>query len=120
MEQWPPQRRRLLHGERGVRGALGRAAAVGHEDLVAFFQGDGPEPRRMSMTWHNVAYDSDAGVGFGEYTFASPSGSAAHGVAVETVIDERIATWREYPSTLSFWDFAGDSLGRRPSIVTRR
>ena len=92
---------------------------VGRDDLAAFFHGDGPEPRRMSMTWHHVAYDPDAGVGFGEYSFSIPGGFAAHGVAVVTVREGRIATWREYqyPSTLSFREFAGDSLGspRLPS-----
>jgi len=85
---------------------------VGREDLAAFFHGDGPQPRRMSMTWHHVAYDPETGVGFGEYTFSSPTGFAAHGVTVVTVIDGRIATWREYqyPSTIPFRDFAGDSL----------
>jgi uncharacterized protein (TIGR02246 family) len=93
---------------------------VGRDNLAAFFHGDGPEPRRMSMTWHHVAYDPETATGFGEYSFSIPGsipgGFAAHGVAVVTVQEGRIATWREYqyPSTLSFREFAGDSLGPPP------
>ena len=89
---------------------------VGRDALASFFHGDGPEPRRMSMTWHHIAYDPGSGIGFGEYSFSIPGGFAAHGVAVVSVRDGQIATWREYqyPSAQPFRDFAGDSLGPLP------
>ena len=89
---------------------------AGREELSAFFHGEAAEPRAMSMTWHHVAYDPDASVGFGEYTFSIPNGFAAHGVAVITTRDQRIATWREYqyPSPMTFKEFAGESLGSLP------
>lgn len=85
---------------------------VGRDELSAFFHGDAPAPRPMTMIWHHIAFEPVAGVGFGEYTFSIPNGFQAHGVAVVTVREQRIATWREYqyPSALSFQDFAGDSL----------
>ena len=89
---------------------------VGRDALASFFHGNGPVPRRMSMTWHHIAYDPDSDMGFGEYSFSIPAGFAAHGVAVVALRDGQIATWREYqyPSTQSFGDFAGDSLGPSP------
>ena len=89
---------------------------VGREELSAFFHGEAAEPRALSMTWHHVAYDPDGSMGFGEYTFSIPNGFAAHGVAVVSVRDGQIATWREYqyPSAQPFRDFAGDSLGPLP------
>ena len=91
-----------------------RQRYIGRDALEAFFRGDGVEPRPMSMTWHHSAYDPDRGMGFGEYSFSIPGRFAAHGVAIVTVRDGLIATWREYqyPSPLLFLDFAGDSLSR--------
>jgi uncharacterized protein (TIGR02246 family) len=89
-----------------------RQRYVGREALYGFFRGGGPEPRKMSMVWRHVAFDPDAQVGFGEYTFAIPGGFSAHGVAVVAVEDGLISAWREYqyPSELPFADFAGDTL----------
>jgi len=84
----------------------------GRKALVAFFRGDGPTARAMSMTWHHAAYDPDRGLGFGEYTFSVPGSFTAHGVAVVTIRDGSIASWREYQyrSDLPFSDFAGPSI----------
>lgn len=86
----------------------------GREALFAFFRGDGSRARAMSMTWHHAAYDPDRGLGFGEYTFSLPGRFTAHGVAVVTIRDGLIATWREYQyrSDLPFEGFAGESLPR--------
>lgn len=91
-----------------------RQRYIGREALEAFFRGASVEPRRMSMTWHHSAYGGDLRVGFGEYSFLIPGRFAAHGVAVITVRDGLISAWREYqyPSQLSFADFAGDTLRR--------
>lgn len=85
---------------------------VGREALYRFFRGDQPDPRSLSMTWHHMAFDPGSGVGFGEYSFSIPEGFASHGVVVVSVREGLIATWREYqyPSTLPFSAFAGDSL----------
>lgn len=85
---------------------------VGRDALHGFFRGDGARPRTMSMTWHHVAFDAGHSTGFGEYTFSIPGRFQAHGVAAVTVRDGLIASWREYqyPSPLTFAEFAGDSL----------
>ena len=89
-----------------------RQRHVGREALHQFFRGDEADPRPLSMVWHHLAYDPEHRLGFGEYSFSIPGRFAAHGVAIVTIREGLIATWREYqyPSSLGFAEFAGDSL----------
>lgn len=49
------------------------------------------------MTFHHLAFDELAQVGFGEFTFGSSgSGKADHGIVVAELRQGRIAFWREY------------------------
>jgi ketosteroid isomerase-like protein len=49
------------------------------------------------MTFHHLAFDASAQVGFGEFSFGrSGATKADHGVVVVTLRDGRIASWREY------------------------
>jgi hypothetical protein len=61
------------------------------------------------MTWHRVAYDPEAEVGFGEYTYEGRR--RYHGVAVVKVERQRIAACREYQygSELGWDDFVAES-----------
>lgn len=66
----------------------------GREALFEFFGGkEKPDPP-MKMTWHHLAFDEAAQVGFGEYTFQM--NKRYHGVVVVRIRDGRIANWREY------------------------
>jgi uncharacterized protein (TIGR02246 family) len=66
----------------------------GREALFQFFGGkEKPEPP-MKMTWHHLAFDETAQIGFGEYTFQM--NNRYHGIVVVRVRDGRIANWREY------------------------
>ena len=90
-----------------------RQRHVGRGALFRFFGGGERRPRRMTMAWHHIAFDTRSAVGFGEYTFALPeTGFQAHGVTVVAVRDGLIASWREYQyaSALTFERFAGESL----------
>jgi hypothetical protein len=60
------------------------------------------------MTFHNLAFDAAAQVGFGEFSFGgSGAARADHGVVVVTLREGRIAFWREYfqEGPASFNDF---------------
>ena len=66
----------------------------GRVELFEFFGGkEKPDPP-MKMTWHHLAFDEAAQVGFGEYTFQL--NNRYHGIVVVRIRDGRIANWREY------------------------
>lgn len=79
----------------------------GRHELFTFFGGDDPSPLQMSMVWHQIVFDEQGQIGFGEYTFVG--GSTYHGVAVIALIDDVIASWREYQyrSDLDWLSFVG-------------
>jgi ketosteroid isomerase-like protein len=81
----------------------------GREALFEFFGGkEKPDPP-MKMTWHHLAFDEAAQVGFGEYTFQM--NRRYHGVVVVRIRDGRIANWREYQyeSPLDWETFVDDN-----------
>lgn len=81
----------------------------GREALFEFFGGkEKPDPP-MKMTWHHLAFDEAAQIGFGEYTFQM--NNRYHGIVVVRVRDGRIANWREYqyPSPLDWETFVDDN-----------
>jgi ketosteroid isomerase-like protein len=77
----------------------------GRPALYEFFGGaTKPEPP-MKMTWHQLAFDEESQVGFGEYTFQM--NRRYHGVVIVKILGGKIANWREYqyPSDLDWSDF---------------
>jgi ketosteroid isomerase-like protein len=67
---------------------------VGRDELRPFFADLEPG---TTMTWHGCWLDEEGGTGAGEFTFAEPDEDEAdHGVAIVTLRDGRISTWREY------------------------
>lgn len=79
----------------------------GRDELAKLF---GALPPGTFMTFQHLAFDADARVGFGEFSFGrTGSAKADHGVVVVTLRDGRIASWREYfqEGPASFSDFVG-------------
>jgi hypothetical protein len=71
-----------------------RQVYAGRKALYEFFGGDKkPEPP-MRMTWHHLAFDEGAQVGFGEYTFQM--NNRYHGIVVVKIRGGKISNWREY------------------------
>ncbi len=75
----------------------------GRDALFEFFGGDDGRAGAMQMEWHNLAYNPETAVGFGEFSFTY--GSTSHGIVAVKLRDAKIANWREifYDSELS-WD----------------
>jgi hypothetical protein len=84
-----------------------RQRYVGRSAVFELSGGD--EPSAMSMTWHHLAFDPEAQIGFGEYTFRGRR--QFHGVVIVQVRDDRIRRWREYQyhDELDWIQFIGDS-----------
>lgn len=81
----------------------------GREALYEFFGGkEKPDPP-MKMTWHHLAFDEEAQIGFGEYTFQM--NNRYHGIVVVRLRGGRIANWREYQyqSPLEWQEFVDDN-----------
>jgi ketosteroid isomerase-like protein len=77
----------------------------GTAELAKLFAGLRPG---TSMTFHHLAFDEKAQIGFGEFSFGrSGAATADHGVVVVTLRDGRISSWREYfeGGPASFADF---------------
>ncbi len=66
----------------------------GRDKLYEFFGGANGRPGAMSMTRHHLAYNENAQIGLGEFSFTY--GSTAHGVAVVKIEEGKITNWREY------------------------
>ncbi len=79
----------------------------GRKSLYEFFGGDEKTEPPMIMTWHNLAFDENAQIGFGEYTFQM--NGKYHGIAVIKIRDKKISNWREYQykSELDWREFTG-------------
>lgn len=80
----------------------------GQAAIFEFFGGEKGFDRPMKMTWHHVAFNQEAQIGFGEYTFAM--NKQYHGIVVIKVENGKIALWREYQyeSSLDWNTFSGE------------
>ena len=75
----------------------------GCEELYEFFGGDQGPDVPMHMTWHHLAFNEEAQVGFGEYTFQMHG--LYHGIVVVRIESGLIRQWREYQyRTESNWE----------------
>ena len=81
----------------------------GRKEIFEFFGGDRGFDIPMKMEWHNLAFNEEKQIGFGEYTFAM--NSQYHGIVIMQFENGKIVKWREYQykSTLSWDDFAEES-----------
>jgi hypothetical protein len=81
---------------------------AGQAAIFEFFGGEKGFDIPMKMKWHNVAFDEDAQVGFGEYTFAM--NKQYHGIVVVKIKKKKIARWREYQyeSPMEWSIFSGE------------
>jgi hypothetical protein len=81
----------------------------GRAELYEFFGGDAGTDRPMHMTWHHLAFDEAAQIGFGEYTFQMHG--RYHGIVVVRVEAGLIRNWREYqvPSELNWEEFTNQN-----------
>jgi hypothetical protein len=82
----------------------------GYDSIFEFFGGANGFETPMHMTWHNLAFDENHQIGFGEYTFSMSN--QYHGIVVMQFQNGKIIKWREYQyeSDLEWKDFTGESL----------
>jgi hypothetical protein len=66
----------------------------GRNELYEFFGGDHGPDIPMYMTWHHLAFNEEAQVGFGEYSFRMHGNY--HGIVIVKVENHFIKFWREY------------------------
>src|SRR6516162_3765045 len=71
-----------------------RQVHVGRDNLFQFFGGNEKPESPMHMQWHNLAFDEESQLGFGEYTFQMTN--RYHGIVVVRLRDGKISNWREY------------------------
>jgi ketosteroid isomerase-like protein len=67
---------------------------IGRKALYEFFGGEKKPDPPMKMTWHHLAFDEAAQIGFGEYTFQM--NNRYHGIVVVKIRGGKISNWREY------------------------
>jgi SnoaL-like domain len=81
----------------------------GRKQIFEFFGGDAGFEKPMKMEWHNLAFNEEKQIGFGEYTFAM--NNQYHGIVIMKFEKGKIVKWREYQykSQLSWDDFAEES-----------
>jgi hypothetical protein len=86
----------------------GKQLYKGHASIFEFFGGEKGFDRPMKMKWHNMAFNEDVQVGFGEYTFAM--NNQYHGIVVVKIENGKIISWREYQyqSQMDWNMFAGE------------
>lgn len=84
----------------------------GKEKILSFFDGIMKGDVPLKMKWHNMAFNQEDQVGFGEYTFARLN--QFHGIVVIKIKNGKIYKWREYQykSELNWSDFTGESSFR--------
>ena len=82
----------------------------GRDELSEFFGGGAGTDRPMQMTWHQLAFNEEEQVGFGEYTFQL--NNRYHGIVVVKLESGLIKHWREYQyrSELSWEEFISHNL----------
>jgi hypothetical protein len=83
---------------------------VGRERLFQFFGGEAGRKSTMKMTWHNLAFDKQTQIGFGEFTFEYEGGKV-HGIVTVKLQNGLISNWREYwyESNLDWEKFIGEN-----------
>ena len=81
----------------------------GKNEIYEFFGGKKGFEKPMKMKWHNLSFNEEKQIGFGEYTFAM--NNQYHGIVVIKFDNKKISKWREYQykSELDFKNFAGES-----------
>jgi hypothetical protein len=81
----------------------------GKQQIFEFFGGDKGFELPMKMKWHNLAFNEDTQVGFGEYTFAM--NNQYHGIVIMQFQKGKITHWREYQykSPMEWKEFTGES-----------
>jgi hypothetical protein len=81
----------------------------GQKSIYEFFGGEKGPDKPMHMKWHNLAFNREQQLGFGEYTFAM--NNQYHGVVIMKFEGGKIVKWREYQykSELDWKTFAGES-----------
>ena len=87
----------------------GRQLYKGQKEIFEFFGGDHGFDKPMKMQWHNLAFNEEKQIGFGEYTFAM--NNQYHGIVIMKFENGKILRWREYQykSNLSWDEFAEES-----------
>jgi SnoaL-like domain len=87
----------------------GKQLYKGRKEIFEFFGGDDGFDKPMKMEWHNLAFNEEKQLGFGEYTFAM--NSQYHGIVIMKFENGKIVKWREYQykSNLRWDDFAEES-----------
>jgi hypothetical protein len=87
----------------------GKQLYKGRKEIFEFFGGDSGFDTPMKMEWHNIAFNEEEQIGFGEYTFAM--NSQYHGIVIMKFENQKIVNWREYQykSHLSWDVFAKES-----------
>ncbi|ESA38722.1 hypothetical protein N836_30865 [Leptolyngbya sp. Heron Island J] len=68
----------------------------GREAIYQYSGGDDSSSVDMNMSWHNLVFDEEKQLGFGEFTFQLNSSYQIHGVASMTVLNGLISSWRQY------------------------
>jgi hypothetical protein len=82
---------------------------IGKRKIFEFFGGEGGFDTPMKMQWHNLAFNEENQIGFGEYTFAM--NNQYHGIVIMKFEKGKIVRWREYQykSDLNWEEFAKES-----------
>jgi hypothetical protein len=83
---------------------------IGRERLFQFFGGEAGRKSTMKMTWHNLVFDKQKQIGFGEFTFEYEGGKV-HGIVIVKLQNGLISNWREYwyESNLDWEKFIGEN-----------
>jgi len=87
----------------------GKQLYKGRKEIFEFFGGDHGFDKPMKMEWHNLAFNEEKQIGFGEYTFSM--NNQYHGIVIMKFENGKIVKWREYQykSNLSWDEFADES-----------
>jgi hypothetical protein len=72
----------------------GKQLYKGRKEIFEFFGGDHGFEIPMKMEWHNISFNEEEQIGFGEYTFAM--NSQYHGIVIMKFENRKIVRWREY------------------------
>ena len=87
----------------------GKQLYKGRKEIFEFFGGEDGFDKPMKMEWHNLAFNEEKQIGFGEYTFSM--NNQYHGIVIMKFENGKIVKWREYQykSKLSWDEFADES-----------
>ena len=81
----------------------------GQKEIFEFFGCERGFDKPMKMAWHNLAFNEEKQIGFGEYSFAL--NNQYHGIVIMKFENGKIVKWREYQykSNLSWDEFTDES-----------